>query len=178
MGVALMQEHGLAQPNRKVELAPEGDELRRTRRQIAKIVQSAFADCDDLGRCSEHRELFQRRLIELGCVMRMNACCAPEALRIATDQFDRGTRARQRAAGDQHVRDADVSRAPDYVRSIAVETVVGEIDADVDERGGQWGESASEAACAIVSAMNCSATSCGLLLALFAAARAGGESVA
>jgi tetratricopeptide (TPR) repeat protein len=43
------------------------------------------------------------------------------------------------------------------------------------------GESAVEAACAIVSAMNCSATSCGLLLALltlFGASAASGESVA
>jgi hypothetical protein len=109
--------------------------------------------------------------------MRMNACRASEALWIATDQIYRGTRARQRAACDQHVRDADGSGAPDYVRSIAVETVVGEIDADVDERGGQWGESASEAACAIVSGMNCSATSCGLLLALLGAATASAESV-
>jgi len=57
---------------------------------------------------------------------------------------------------------------------------VGEVDADVDELGGQWGESAVEAACAIVSAMNCSATFCGLLLALFTAFGAGtasGESV-
>ena len=76
------------------------------------------------------------------------------------------------------MRDASVSRAPDYVRSIAVETVVGEIDADVDELSGQWSESAVEAACAIVSAMNCSATSCGLLLTLLVAATASGESVA
>lgn len=40
------------------------------------------------------------------------------------------------------------------------------------------GESAAEAACAIVSAMNCSATSCGLLLALLVAAAASAESVA
>jgi tetratricopeptide (TPR) repeat protein len=178
MGVALMQEHRLAQLNRKVELAPEGYELRRTRRQIAKIVQSALTDCHNFRRCRECGELLQRRLVELGCVMRVNAGRASEALRIAANQLDRRTRARQRAARDQHVRDADFSGAPDYVRSIAVETVVGEIDADVGELGGQWGESASEAACAIVSAMNCSATSCGLLLALLGAASASGESVA
>src|ERR1044072_2104269 len=39
------------------------------------------------------------------------------------------------------------------------------------------GESASEAACAIVSGMNCSATSCALLLAAFVASTAGSESV-
>lgn len=110
--------------------------------------------------------------------MRMNAGSASETLRIAADQLDRCAGAGERAARDQHVRDADFRRAPDYVRSIVVETVVGEIDADVDELSGQWGESASEAACAIVSTMNCSATSCGLLLALLVAATASGESVA
>jgi len=110
--------------------------------------------------------------------MRMNASRAAKALRVAADQLDRRPCACERAAGDQHVRDADFGRAPDYVRSIAVETVVGEIDADVDELVGQWGESAAKAACAIVSAMNCSATSCGLLLALLVAAAANGESVA
>jgi len=112
--------------------------LRGPRRQIPKIVQSALTNGDDLGRCGQRGKLCQRRLIELGGVMRMNARRAAEALRVAADQLDRGARAWQRAAGDQHVRDASVSRAPDYVRSIAVETVVGEIDADIDERGGQW----------------------------------------
>ena len=111
-------------------------------------------------------------------MMRMNAGRASKALRIAAHQVERRARARQRAAGDQHVRDADRIRAPDDVRSIAVETVVGEIDADVDELGGQWGESAARAACAIVSGMNCSATSCGLLLALLATGAASAESVA
>lgn len=57
MGVALVQEHRLAQLNRQVELASEGDELCRPWRQIAKIVQSALADCDYLGRRSQRREL-------------------------------------------------------------------------------------------------------------------------
>ena len=150
MCVALMQEHGLAQLNRKVELAPEGYELRRTRRQIAKIVQSALADCHDFRRCRECCELLQRRLVELGCVMRMDAGRATKALRIASDQLERGPRARQRAAGDHHARHADVRCALNHLSAIAVETVVGEIDADVDELSGQWGESALRAACAIV----------------------------
>jgi len=178
MRVALMQEHRFAQLNRQVELAPESYELRGTRRQVAKIVQSAFTDCHHLLSRGERGELLQRRLVELGSVMRMNAGRASKALRIAAHQVERRARARQRAAGDQHVRDADRIRAPDDVRSIAVETVVGEIDADVDELGGQWGESAARAACAIVSGMNCSATSCGLLLALLATGAASAESVA
>ena len=150
MRIPLMQKHGFAQLNSEVELPTEGDELRGPRRQIAKIVQSAFADGDDFGCCRQRSELRQRRLVELGCVMRMNAGRAAEALWIAADQVDRGTRTRQRTARDQHVCDTDVSCALDYVRSIAVETVVGEIDADVDELSGQWGESAAQAACAIV----------------------------
>src|SRR3954467_3724145 len=108
MRVALMQEHGLAQLSRKVELAPEGDELRRSRRQVAKVVQPALADRDYLGCCSQRRELLQCRLVELGGVMRMNASGASETLRIAADQLDPRTRAWERAAGDQHVGDTDV----------------------------------------------------------------------
>ncbi len=68
-------------------------------------------------------------------------------------------------------------RAPDHGRSIVVETVVGEVNADVDELVGQGGESASGQPVLSFEAMNCSGTSCGLLLAVFAAA-ASGETVA
>ena len=70
--------------------------------------------------------------------MRVNSRCAPKAPWIALHELNRGTRARERTASNHHVRDAGGVSAPDYVRSIAVETVVGEVDADVDELGGQW----------------------------------------
>jgi len=38
--------------------------------------------------------------------MRVNAGRAPKALRVAADQLERCARARERAARDQHVRDA------------------------------------------------------------------------
>ena len=70
--------------------------------------------------------------------MRMNAGRATESLRIAADQLDRRARARERAAGDHHARHASSGGAPDNFGAIGGETVVGEVDADVDELSGQW----------------------------------------
>src|SRR5690606_30788766 len=42
--VALMQEHGLADARRELELRFERRALRITRREIAKVVEPAFAD--------------------------------------------------------------------------------------------------------------------------------------
>ena len=111
-------------------------------------------------------------------MVRMHARRATETLRIAANELDRSARARDRAAGDDHACHAGRSGAPDHLVAIGVETVVGEIDADVDELSGQWGGSALRAACAIVWAMNCSATSFGLLLTVLVAQAADGESVA
>ena len=69
-------------------------------------------------------------------------------------------------------------RAPDHVRSIVVETVVGEIDADVDELGRAMGRICVRAACAIVRAMNCSGTLLRTAAGRVAAAAASGETVA
>src|SRR5215510_2508009 len=103
MCVALMQEYRLAQLYRQVELSPEGNELRRAGRKIAEIIQATFADCHDLRRCGERGELLQRRLVELGRVMRMNTGRAAKALRVGAHQLDRRARARERTASDQHV---------------------------------------------------------------------------
>jgi hypothetical protein len=75
------------------------------------------------------------------------------------------------------VSDPNCVRAPDYVRSIAIETVVAEVDADVDELVGQGADLRQGSLVISFGAMNCSGTSCGLLLAVCAAA-ASGETVA
>ena len=137
MSVALVEKHRLAQLHGQVELSPERCDLRGVRRKIAKIIQPALADRDHLRLRGECREFLQRRLVELARMMRMNARRATKALRIAADQLDGRARARQRASGNDHARHADGLGAADYVGSIAVETVVGEVDADVDERSGQ-----------------------------------------
>jgi hypothetical protein len=133
----LMQKDRLAQLHGEIELLPERRGLRRPRRKIAKVVQPAFADRHDLRRCGEAGELLQRRFIELPGMMWMNARRTTEALRIAAHQGNGGARALERTACDHHVSDARCVRAPDHVRPIAVETVVGEVDADVDEGVGQ-----------------------------------------
>ena len=137
MRIALMQEDRFAHLHREVELVPERRDLGRSRREVAKVVESALADRHDFRLRGEGCELRQRRLVEVSRVMRMNARCAPESLRIAADQFDCRARAGQRAAGDHHARHAGSRSPPDHFGAIGVETVVGEIDADVDELSGQ-----------------------------------------
>jgi hypothetical protein len=80
--VALMQEDRLAQSNGEIELPPERGKLLGPRRQIAKIVQPTFADCYDLRRRGERRELLQSRVVEVGRMMWVNAGGATQALRV------------------------------------------------------------------------------------------------
>ena len=55
--VALVQEDGLAGLGRDFQLRDEGRALRIGRREIAKIVQAAFADRDDLGQAQQFAQL-------------------------------------------------------------------------------------------------------------------------
>jgi len=49
VGVSLMQKHGLSDGHGQFQLRDEGGSLRRARREVAEIIQAAFADRDDLG---------------------------------------------------------------------------------------------------------------------------------
>jgi Tetratricopeptide repeat len=188
-----MQEHGFAHLDREVELASKCRELRRARRQVAEIIQPAFADGDYFRLRRQPGEHFECLLIHFGRVMRMNPGRAAKASGVGAHQFDGGARAGNRAAGDHHPGHPGIRGATDHLRAIGVEAVVAEIDADVDERG-QGVESARNAACAIVRTMNCSATgtatvvriarpptrgrAClGLLLGIFAAHATSAETI-
>ena len=71
--------------------------------------------------------------IRVGSVMRMDAGRAAKSRRIAAHEIDRGARARDGTAGDDHPRDACVGRASDHVAAVLVEAVVRQVDADVDQ---------------------------------------------
>src|SRR5688572_23267740 len=94
-------------------------------------------------------------------------------------QRDSGSRARKRAAGDHHARDADLRGPRDHGFAIGIEAVVGEVDADVaqrrDRRGrarkAAWINRHLERLC-YLPAMNCSARIRRVLLPLLLAAAA------
>src|SRR5215472_13761052 len=56
MGVALVQEHRLAEERGKLELAVKGLPLRLARGEIAKVIEAAFADCRYFGGARERFE--------------------------------------------------------------------------------------------------------------------------
>ncbi len=68
-------------------------------------------------------------------MMRMNARRTAHLLRMLLHQGDRGVRARKGATGDQHARHAHLGRTLNDRVTILIETVVGQIDADVQQRG-------------------------------------------
>jgi hypothetical protein len=169
MSVAFMQEHRLVEARGKLQLCPECGDLRLRGREVAEIVQATLAHCSDFRLHSQSLQFGERRLIQVRCVMRVNARRAAKAPRVLADEIDGGARARNRAAGDDHAGDADGGRALKHLRTIAVETVVRKVDPYIDEWSGpvsrpwriaerwQWGICADAALC-YRSRMNCSAT--------------------
>ena len=156
--IALMQEHRLAQASTASSSCQrKASQLRVARREVTEVVEPAFADGDDFG--------LPRRgpQVPLSCaasrsvgVMRMNAAVQRKRAGSLRTRCDGGARARDRAAGDHHARDADVSGPPMTSLTIVVEAVVRQVDADVDELGGatrrRSGLPRAKRACAIVRA--------------------------
>ncbi len=70
--VALMQEHGLAAVDGELELRAERALLRVARRQVAKVVESAFADRDDVGAPQQRGERRGRVRVEFRRVVRVH----------------------------------------------------------------------------------------------------------
>src|SRR5262245_36885265 len=70
--VALVQEHGLADSRRNLERPGERGTLHVARREIAEVIQTAFADGYDFRLMREPFELVRELIGELRGVMRMN----------------------------------------------------------------------------------------------------------
>jgi hypothetical protein len=131
--VALMQEDRLPQACGELQVPAKGVELRGSRREIAEVVEAAFADRRHLGRLRECRELLSLRFIEIRRVMRMHSGCSAEAFRFLSRERDGRTRAVDRATGHDHARHPDRRSSLEHFVAIEVVAVVCQIDADVDE---------------------------------------------
>src|SRR5690606_29739392 len=106
------------------------------RRKIAEEVEPALAGGDDARLREQRLERRQRGIVELGRVMRMNAGRRVQAARAQVGER-RGRAARgDRRAGDDQTVDAARCGAVDHGLAVAVEAVVGQIDADVYETHG------------------------------------------
>jgi ABC-2 type transport system permease protein len=111
--------------------------LRRPRREIAEVVQPAFAHGDDFRQGLQCAHLGIALGGVLGGVVRMHAGGGEQLARMGACELGRHGRMRAAGAGDDHPRHPRVACALQDRGAIVVEAVVGEVGADVDKHGAQ-----------------------------------------
>ncbi len=132
MRVALMQKKRLTDTRCNFQLTRKGRALHVAWRKVTEVVEAALADCDDLRQAGEGIELFGQLISELGCVMRVNARRGEEPSRMCVCQRHGLPGSVTTGAGDNHLDDADSRRASHHGIAVAVITIVGKVDANVD----------------------------------------------
>ena len=131
--VALMQENWLSQFDSESQLSFECRPLIRLGREVAEIIEPAFAHSQDVRvgcKCSELRHGMR---IEIGGMVRMNSRSGPEHGRSCGNKFQCRACARNGASRNQHARDTGPTGSFDDIVAVVIEAVVAEIDADVDQ---------------------------------------------
>jgi hypothetical protein len=136
MRIALVQEHGLLRSRRKLELRPEYALLVGAGREVTKVVEAALTGGDDERVREQQGERVDFRGREFLRVMRMNTRRRAKSSRVRARELDRRSRAREAAARDQHVLDADRDGGCDELLAIRVKAVVREVESDIDEMRG------------------------------------------
>jgi len=132
MRIALVQEHGPSELRGQFELTAEHALLIGVRREIPEEVEAALAGRADLlcpHQLAQGRDV---RVVELACVVRVDAGGRTEPRRVASHEFDRSARALDRAAGDDHPAHAGIHGRLDHVVAVLIEAVVSEVQSDVD----------------------------------------------
>jgi uncharacterized protein len=140
--VALVQEQRLAQLDRERELRLERRALGVVRRVIAEVVEAAFAKGDKRGIGSKLADRIGESGVPVGREMRVKPGGGVEAAAMPLRQRERLARAFRRAAGDDNRRKPCIPCALENGVAIAIEAVVREVGADVDERGRRCGHAA------------------------------------
>ncbi len=133
--VALMQEHRLAHACRDLELPRKRVPLHVTWREVAEVIETAFAYGYDFRPMREPFELVHQLAGELRGMMRMNAsgCVQDSGMRVC--QRDGLSRAFRACTGNDHLRDSCGRGTGHYSVPVAVITIVGEVDSDIDQCG-------------------------------------------
>jgi putative intracellular protease/amidase len=131
--IALMQEYGLADAARELELALERAALDVARGEITVVIESALAERDDGGMRGEPLELGGKLTVELGGVVRMNTCGGKQLRGMRLGQLDRAPGARAARAGHDHLYHPGGKGPRNDLRAIPVKAVVRQVYADVDE---------------------------------------------
>ena len=135
--IALVQKQRLAGVDRDVELALERPALRRARREIAEVVQPAFADRHHFRPHDQRAHLGIGLGGVFGRVVRMHAGGRVQHARVRAREFERLRRALAAGAGDDQLRDTGRACPREHRVAVVVEGFVGEVGADVDEVHGR-----------------------------------------
>jgi hypothetical protein len=131
MSIALVQEDRLTDLCGQLELAMERLLLHGARREIAKIIEPAFADRDHLRQRRELPQLHQQFFSQLFGVVRMNAGRGKQHARMSPRHFDSLAGAVPARASHHHLHHASGHRASNDSLAVRIEAVVSEIDTDI-----------------------------------------------
>lgn len=159
MSVALVQEHGFADTDCEFKLLCEGCALNVSRREIAEIVQSAFACSDDFDCLCEFGEFGECCTIEIACMMRMNTGSTAKMPGICAHERNGCTCTGDGAACDHHAGDASGDGLLDDALTVLIKAVVSQIESDIDQvwrLGGAHSRSIAQVVCYVSATLNCS----------------------
>jgi hypothetical protein len=133
VSVALVQEDGFADLGCELQLRRESSLLCVARREIAKEVETAFADCHDSRLVVQRAQGRAAVRVELFGVVGVHARRGEQPPRLRSRQRRTLNAGRDRRAGHDEPMDARGRGAFDHAFSIAIEAVMGQIDADIYE---------------------------------------------
>ncbi len=142
VGVALVQEQRLAHAidgkvRRQLQLPFERAALGRARREVAVVVQPAFAHRDHFPVRVQRAHLRVAFVGVLDRMMRMHPGGGVQEARVLLRQRQRHRRVLAAGAGHHHLHHAGGARALQHRVQVAGEGFVGEVGADVDQLHGR-----------------------------------------
>ncbi|MNI71217.1 hypothetical protein D3C73_1270780 [compost metagenome] len=136
MRVALVQEQGFPVVCSQLQLAFKRAVLRRARREIAEIVQPALAHRHHLGMGMQRAHLRIALIGVLHRVVRVHASGGVQEAGVLLRQLQGQRRMLAAGTGDDHLHHTGLACAVQHGVAVAVEGVVGQVGADIDQMHG------------------------------------------
>ena len=133
--IAAMQEQRFAEPDRERELPLEGAALLVRRREVAVVVEAAFAHGRAERILGEFRQGVESRRVEVDRVVRVTACGGAHQARRRVGEAERAAGALDRGPGDDELVDPRGERTAHHILAVGIVAVMREVDADVDQHG-------------------------------------------
>ena len=136
MRIALVEEHGFADPIASSSCARKHARWSASRGKVTEVVEPALACGDDQRLGEQPPEIVDLRVGELAGMVRVDASGCTEQGRGGGCEFDCAARAVERAARDQGMPHTSCHGRGDDLVPIRVEAVMREVEPDVDEHRG------------------------------------------